>query len=531
MSESGKQTQKQNLSNSGQIIKLAIMAVGGQGGGVLTNWIETLARTQGYVCQATSVAGVAQRTGATIYYIEMAPLTKKLPIFSLAPAAGDVDLLIAAEWMEAGRAIQRGFVTPDRTTLIASTHRALAMSEKMRPGDGISDPTGVQSAAELMSDRLISFDMDALAAQHGSVVSATLFGALAASGKLPFTKSAFEDAIRIGNKGVEASLSAFQSAYEQTNASVRLELVDRTAPENEGYSERTQSKSTAEFEKLNAQVSTLPESVRCMAKAGLHKTIDFMDCDYGAEYLDRVAVFAALDSERLQFDLTTEAAKHIANAMAYDDVIRVADLKTRAARVVRIAGEMGAEEEQLLRITDFLRPRVEEIVGIMPSGIGGRLSRSPRALSLLGHLFSKGRRLRIDRFLPFLLLHLLGGLQRYRRHTYRHTIEQEHLNRWLALAAETAQTDYALGVEVLRCRRLIKGYSDTHARGLTKFDKVIGALPLLAGRRDAAEWVRRLREAALQDEAGTALEGAIRTIGSFSKTQSMRGHPYLISEK
>jgi hypothetical protein len=32
-------------------------------------------------------------------------------------------------------------------------------------------------------------------------------------------------------------------------------------------------------------------------------------------------------------DLTREAAKYIANAMAYDDVIRVADLKTRAARV------------------------------------------------------------------------------------------------------------------------------------------------------------------------------------------------------
>ena len=53
------------------ILKLAILAVGGQGGGVLTNWIEALARSQGYACQATSVAGVAQRTGATIYYIEM----------------------------------------------------------------------------------------------------------------------------------------------------------------------------------------------------------------------------------------------------------------------------------------------------------------------------------------------------------------------------------------------------------------------------------------------------------------------------
>ena len=115
------------------ILKIAIMAVGGQGGGVLAGWIDRLARQQGYACQATSVAGVAQRTGATIYYIEMAPAGDAVPVFSLAPTAGDVDILIAAEMMEAGRAVMRGFVTPDKTTLIASTHRALAVSEKMVP--------------------------------------------------------------------------------------------------------------------------------------------------------------------------------------------------------------------------------------------------------------------------------------------------------------------------------------------------------------------------------------------------------------
>ena len=70
------------------IIKLAIMAVGGQGGGVLTNWIVDLAEANGYAVQATSVAGVAQRTGATIYYVEMCQDTGRRPVFSLAPAQG-----------------------------------------------------------------------------------------------------------------------------------------------------------------------------------------------------------------------------------------------------------------------------------------------------------------------------------------------------------------------------------------------------------------------------------------------------------
>ncbi|MCU0905201.1 MAG: hypothetical protein MUE83_15225, partial [Tabrizicola sp.] len=69
----------------GGIIKLALLAVGGQGGGVLTGWIEDLARQNGYAAQATSVAGVAQRTGATVYYVDMAPAAKGTPVFSLMP--------------------------------------------------------------------------------------------------------------------------------------------------------------------------------------------------------------------------------------------------------------------------------------------------------------------------------------------------------------------------------------------------------------------------------------------------------------
>ena len=115
-----------------EVIKLAILAVGGQGGGVLTGWLVALAEANGWRVQSTVVAGVAQRTGATIYYLEMAAAGERTPVFALAPAAGDVDILIAAELMEAGRAVMRGFVTPDRTTLIASTHRTHAVSEKDR---------------------------------------------------------------------------------------------------------------------------------------------------------------------------------------------------------------------------------------------------------------------------------------------------------------------------------------------------------------------------------------------------------------
>src|SRR5262245_54975164 len=145
------------------IIKLAILAVGGQGGGVLADWITDVAERNGHVAQSTSVAGVAQRTGPTVYYIETCRDTGRLPVFALSPAQGDVDILIAAELMEAGRAIMRGFVTPDRTMLIASSHRIAAVSEKIEPGDGRASSAKVLSAARGAAKHPVAFDMERIA--------------------------------------------------------------------------------------------------------------------------------------------------------------------------------------------------------------------------------------------------------------------------------------------------------------------------------------------------------------------------------
>ena len=54
-------------------ISIAMVALGGQGGGVLTGWLVETAEKNGYIAQSTYVAGVAQRTGSTVYCVEMFP--------------------------------------------------------------------------------------------------------------------------------------------------------------------------------------------------------------------------------------------------------------------------------------------------------------------------------------------------------------------------------------------------------------------------------------------------------------------------
>ncbi len=137
-------------------LSIAILAMGGQGGGVLADWIVLMAEEQGWMAQSTSVPGVAQRTGATIYYIEMLPARDGVaPILSLMPNPGDVDVVIAAELMEAGRSVMRGLVTPDKTMLIASTHRSYAVGEKEKPGDGTGNPIVVVDATEFAAKKTV----------------------------------------------------------------------------------------------------------------------------------------------------------------------------------------------------------------------------------------------------------------------------------------------------------------------------------------------------------------------------------------
>lgn len=485
------------------VIKLAIMAVGGQGGGVLAGWVAALADKGGYTAQMTSVAGVAQRTGATIYYIEMAPRTDRMPVFALAPAGGDVDILIASELMEAGRAVMRGFVTPDRTTLIASTHRILAISEKEIPGDGRGDGGGVLERVRAAALKAECFDMEALAAENGSFISASLFGGLARSGALPFERALFEEVVGGSAKGAERSLAAFRAAADYAETpdvpvlpKPKTKTVDGPAPLR------------AEWDRLVAGLDEFPSVAQPILRRGLEKVVDYQDIAYGEEYLSHVHPFAARGHDAL----TKAAAKYIANAMCYDDILRVADLKTRASRETRLRREQQTGDG-LVHVTEYLHPRGEEVISIMPARLGAWFEAKESRAKLLDRLVNKGRRIRTDRIGGFVALWLAASLRPRRRSLLRHQVEVAHLQR-LITAAMAAQDDVA--VEILGCQRLVKGYSDTHARGIAKFDLAMEGAALVAGRDDAADWIRRFREAALSGEGTEGIEGALETVRSFA---------------
>jgi indolepyruvate ferredoxin oxidoreductase beta subunit len=494
-------------------LSIAILAMGGQGGGVLSDWIVAVAEANGWHAQSTSVPGVAQRTGATIYYIEMLPPKDgHAPVLALMPTPGDVDVVIAAELMEAGRSILRGLVTPDRTLLITSTHRAYAVAEKEKPGEAIADPQAVNAAAGIAARRVIAFDKDEVAREEGTVISAPMFGALAGSGGLPFDRASFEAVISQGGRGVKASLKGFAQGYARATSNELPETRITKAKPVQGIPE---SLGSAELDRLLIRVRALPAAAQVAALAGVKRAIDYQDLAYGDEYLGRLEALKALDETHggaaHGFAFTAAAAKHVANAMAYDDVIGVADLKIRSARFARIGAEMKAGDDPLL-LTEFVHPRGEEVVSLLPAGWGRKVSANPKLMARIDWLVNRDRRIETATLRGFLQFNALAGLRRWRRKLLRHEVEKQHMQHWLDLAIRTLPENYDLARAIIATRRLIKGYSDTHARGLSKFDRVLSATPLLLKRADGGAWMDRLISAALKDENGDALDGALNTV-------------------
>jgi len=192
--------------------------------------------------------------------------------------------------------------------------------------------------------------------------------------------------------------------------------------------------------------------------------------------------------------------------------VRVADIKVRGSRFERVRKEIGLKKDQIAYTTEYMHPRMEEVCGTLPRGIGAWIENRSKLFTWLDKRISKGRRVKTGTLFWFCGLYIVSGLRRFRRGSLRHQRETLHCEAWLAKALAVLPLNYDLAVEVLACRRLVKGYSDTHSRGLSKFDRVMSALPALSERDDGAAWLRRLRQAALLDEQGIALDGALKTI-------------------
>jgi indolepyruvate ferredoxin oxidoreductase alpha subunit len=495
-------------------LTVLIAALGGEGGGVLTDWIVAAAESQNFPVQSTSIPGVAQRTGATTYHIELVPTPvsksdKRRPILALAPGIGDVDLVVASELMEAGRAIAGGFVTPNRTATIASTSRSYLVVEKMAMGDGRYDQQRLIQSVEKNSRITLLLDLEAIAREAGAMINAVMLGAIAGAGALPIPADAFEAAIRADGKAVDANLRGFRAGFDAARGGSHL----RSDPTKRHHAP------AASLADLESEIAPMPEAARAFMTEGVRRLAAYQDLAYARLYLDRLGPIRDADAKAgADGRLMAETARHLAVRMSYEDVIRVAQAKIDPARFARIAAQMGIKPDQPFAVTEFLKPGVEEFCSILPPW----LARPILAFAERHAKFAAahwGMEINTASLSGFLRFYILARLRRFRPRTWRYQEEQRDIGNWLKLILRAAPLSAELAIEIAECARLIKGYGDTHKRGSDNYRVIVAQVtePALAGQipvRQAADAIASARTAALLDPEGEALAKCLAALSS-----------------
>ncbi len=466
-----------------RILSVLVPAVGGQGGGVLSEWIVDAGLLDGYPVHGTSIPGVAQRTGSTTYYVELA--TERGAddlVFSLYPVPGALDVLLAPEFMEVGRMIELGFVSPVRTTVIASTHRLLSIHEKIATGRAIYPQEGLRRAAESAARRLVAFDALALARQHGTEANAVLLGALAGAGVLPIAESAFRQAIERKGVAVKSNLAGFELGLQLGRSGGAAGTDSGEAPSLDTPLALGASPESVPAD-IRTAVEQMPVAIREVVFRGVHRLIDYQDADYARQYLRSLGPFVPpAPGSAVGIELAEAVGRYLALWMSYEDAVRVAELKTRGARFARIRESVKAGDGEIV-ITDYLKPDLDEIWGVLPDRLVRPLARWAERRWPHGRP-TVGQHVRITTISGFLRVWLLARLKPLRRVSYRAREEHARIGHWLDAVRTGREHDLALAVEVARAAQLVKGYGDVRRR-MTAVHEEIVAATLRAARLEA----------------------------------------------
>ena len=509
-------------ATSARAVSILICALGGEGGGVLSEWLVEAALKAGFPVQSTSIPGVAQRTGATTYYVEIFPvmveqLGGRKPVFSLYPVPGALDLIVSSELLETVRQVQNGMADAISTSIVSSSGRTLTTNERMQMSDGRFEQSELAQIVAAHSRTYQILDMNEIAARCGTVVSAVMFGAVAASGVLPFAREFCEEAIRAQGKGTEKSLRGFAEAFEVVARSgsvattMPLVAADSAAPR------------VAIAEVPAAVSSRFPAPLHSIVSLGLARVTEYQGIRYAELYLERV--FAVLAAERRAepdgaWHATADCARYLALWMAFDDIIRVAELKARRSRQARVRREVKAGPKELVRLYDFFKPGVPEVAGILPPALAGWLLRLDRQRQAKGkEALAFPIKIASNHLSGLFMLRLLASLKWLRAFGVRYRDEQQAIEVWLSAIRDGLDQSGGLGLELARCGRLIKGYGATNERGKHNLLHLVTQLGKLSGLspEERARAIADAREASLQDDAGVALDRTLVQQGAQAR--------------
>jgi indolepyruvate ferredoxin oxidoreductase beta subunit len=470
------------MQKNSDLIKILIPAVGGQGGGVLTEWLVQAFFFEGFDAQGISLPGLSQRGGSTVYYLEAHPKAdseEKSIIFAQFPVPGEVDIILAQEFLELGRALELGYGS-DKTTIVTSTHRIYSTLEKMPIGSGIYSDENLRKLASAFSSNVIELDALKLSKANGMdelAVNAILLGALSTSGAVPIEKKSFIRSIETVGVAVSASLKAFEVGWDYANSSSDTKSLAKWDSFVKNRTDKLEDKEKQEYmHRISKIESEYPANLREILAESVYRLIDYQDIDYADKYLDEVSVINKIDNDTkvTNYKLTEFFAKNLALLMSYEDGIRVSELKIKSDRFKRIREEMRLRDDQVFHVVDYLKPEAEEIYGLLPNVLVAPIV-SFTQTRLFKKIWRRKRPLTMGQmpvtnsFSGYFRLWMVAKMKFLRPHSYRYKKEYKLIKRYRESINKYASYDYKLGCLVAKSAQMVKGYGKVRRRTMDAF--------------------------------------------------------------
>ncbi len=492
---------------------------------MLTQWVVDAARLSGFPVQATSIPGVAQRTGATTYYIEIYPdLVKDLGhqeiVFGLNPLPGQLDLLISSELLEAARQVSNGMSSSEKTMVISSTGRVLTTAEKMHLGDGRVDSKQLISLIEQFSHSNYFVDMVSMTHQASTVISSVMLGCMASSGLLPMGIEAYKKVIGESTQAQKASLKGFNLGLQSIeNQKQQLAYLDSVLNPTDSYLNKNQISSSGTSTLPNERKERYPKAVHDFLDLAFQRVKSYQNQAYAELFLSRLDRICDAEQKHQSGShvVTLESLKRLAVLMCFDDLVHVARLKMSDSRFERVSKEARVGENDLLKIYDHFKPGVEELAAMLPVDIAkSLLSWSARRQSKGLSALSLPLKLGSHTIHGLLTLKLLAACKFLRPMSSRYQDEQVLIDKWVNQVEEGAKRSVNLGLEIAKCASLIKGYGSTHARSRENFSHILDHMVNSLQFEDAqacANAISLARNAAMKDEGGKGFDQTMLGMG------------------
>jgi len=247
---------------------------------------------------------------------------------------------------------------------------------------------------------------------------------------------------------------------------------------------------------------SLPEGAVRIVSDGIHRLMDYQGAAYAKLYVERLERFI---DKGLAAETYCEIAKLMAERMAYQDAIRIAQLKLAEYR----------DSDGQIVSTDIKQFRLDELVDALPEVAADPI------LTVLDYVgwtrqrvsipFSTASRWGIRR------LKMEAWLRRWRLFSIRYGQERQWVERWLHMITRAMVKQPAAIEAVVATATMVQGHGDAYRQGLADWHTIIddlakptfdGVLPLT----DLAGAIAEARAAAMPDPRQASLKRAIAQI-------------------